>query len=188
MLRTPTAALFTTGIIGLAALAMACGGGSQGASASGQGADNPTQPAQAAVVHVATPTAAPALAATPTTVPAAASTVAAAPTEKPAALATPANAAPPPPPPPPAPSTLTIDMRDNLFAIPTMRVVAGITITMTVHNEGKNMHNWDLQGVAKTPLQKAGEYQVVTFTVQPGTYTFICDVHPKEMVGTLIAE
>ena len=79
-------------------------------------------------------------------------------------------------------------MRDNLFAIPQMRVVAGTPITMTVHNEGKNMHNWDLQGVTKTPLQKGGEYQVVTFTVQPGTYTFVCDVHPKEMVGTLIAE
>jgi plastocyanin len=183
MLKVPAAAVLTTGIIGLAALAMACGGASQGASASGQSTDNATQPAQAAVVQVATPTAAPALAATPTTAPAAAPTTAAAPTEQPAPVPT-ANTAPPPP----APSTLTMDMRDNLFAIPQMRVVAGTPITMTVHNEGKNMHNWDLQGVAKTALQKGGEYQVVTFTVQPGTYAFICDVHPKEMVGTLIAE
>jgi plastocyanin len=184
MLRAPIAVLFTTGTIGIAALAMACGGASQGASASGSDAGSATQPAQAAVVHVATPTAAPAAAATPTAAPAAAPT-AAAPTEPPAPVATTASAAPPPP---PAPSTLTIDMRDNLFAVPQMRVVAGTSISMTVHNEGKNMHNWDLQGVAKTPLQKAGEYQVVTFTVQPGTYTFVCDVHPKEMVGTLIAE
>lgn len=50
------------------------------------------------------------------------------------------------------------------------------------------MHNFDLKGVAKTPLQPGGQSEVVTFTVQPGRYTFVCDVNPKEMVGTLIAQ
>jgi plastocyanin len=79
-------------------------------------------------------------------------------------------------------------MADNAFVTPQLTVAAGTPITMTVNNGGKNMHNFDLQGVAKTPLQPAGQSQAVTFTVRPGTYTFVCDVHPKEMVGTLIAQ
>ncbi len=90
--------------------------------------------------------------------------------------------------PPAASSTLTVELGDNSFAPSQLTVAAGTPITVTVNNGGKNMHNFDLQGVAKTPFQPAGQSQAVTFTVQPGTYTFICDVHPKEMIGTLIAQ
>ncbi len=58
---------------------------------------------------------------------------------------------------------------------------------MAVHNEGQALHNWDVAGVTKTNFLPHGQTQVVTFTVAPGTYTFVCDVHPKEMTGVLIA-
>ena len=64
-------------------------------------------------------------------------------------------------------------------------MAAGTPITLTVNNGGKNMHNFDLQGVAKTALQPAGDSQTVTFTVQPGTYTFVCLVHGPEMSSVI---
>jgi plastocyanin len=79
-------------------------------------------------------------------------------------------------------------MADNSFGTSQLTVAAGTPITLTVNNGGKNMHNFDLQGVAKTPLQPSGQSQVVTFTVAPGSYTFVCDVHPKDMIGTLVAQ
>lgn len=86
------------------------------------------------------------------------------------------------------PSTITVDMLDNTFSTPQVIVVAGIPIVLTFHNEGKNMHNFNLKGVAKTPLITAGQSAVLTFTLAPGAYTFVCDVHPTTMIGALIAE
>ena len=60
---------------------------------------------------------------------------------------------------------------------------------MTAHNEGQAVHNWNVAGVTKTELLQHGQTQVVTFTIaSPGTFNYVCDVHPKEMTGVLVAQ
>lgn len=83
----------------------------------------------------------------------------------------------------------------NRFATTSYTIVAGQPYTLNLVNRGTVLHNWNLRGVTTpdgqpimTPLLQAGQSASITFTVpQPGTYQFICDVHPVEMVGRLTA-
>jgi hypothetical protein len=44
-------------------------------------------------------------------------------------------------------------------------------------------HDREVAGVVSNFLQH-GQTRVLTFTAAPSTYTFVCDVHPKETTST----
>lgn len=85
---------------------------------------------------------------------------------------------------------------DNNFSVSRMGIPANQQVTVLVQNNGQALHNWNVQNVQSTsgqpvttPLLTAGQSQTVTFAIaQPGSYTFICDVHPVEMRGTLVVQ
>jgi plastocyanin len=80
-------------------------------------------------------------------------------------------------------------MEDNYFTAQRLVVPVGVPILVTAHNEGQAVHNWNVAGVTKTELLQHGQTQVVTFTIaSPGTFNYVCDVHPKEMTGVLVAQ
>jgi plastocyanin len=94
------------------------------------------------------------------------------------------------------PATLSVSTGDNFFSPAKLTVRAGQQVTVVITNDGQALHNWaivnpnDPSGThPESPLLKHGERAVVAFTIgQPGTYAFHCDVHLKEMTGTLIVE
>ena len=186
-MRSRTTPIIVLTILGGAAITMACGSSSAQSISTPSGNDAASAPqATATTQAVATPAnSAPA----PTSTPAAVAT----PTAAPAAVA---PAAPPPPPapaapPPPAPATsqaVTLNLGDNFFSTKEFTVPAGVPITVTINNQGQALHNWDVNGVVKSTFVQHGQSQTVTFTAAPGTYTFQCDVHPKEMTGTLVVK
>jgi plastocyanin len=66
------------------------------------------------------------------------------------------------------------------------KTVPAGTYTLTVNDKG-DIHNFHLKGAGvdvKTDVAGTG---ITTFTVtlQPGTYTFVCDPHSSSMKGTL---
>lgn len=85
---------------------------------------------------------------------------------------------------------------DNKFSVTRMGVAANQSVTVNFKNNGAALHNWHVQNVKSTngqdittPLLPGGQGQTVTFTIATaGTYTFICDVHPTEMKGTLVVQ
>jgi plastocyanin len=82
---------------------------------------------------------------------------------------------------------------DNRFSNTALTIIAGQQYTLNFTNRGVALHNWAIQGISgpdgrpiATELLTGGRSQTINFTVpNPGTYTFICDVHPVEMRGTL---
>ena len=100
----------------------------------------------------------------------------------------------PTPPPAPQPTTVLVDMKDSVFLPATVSISAGQTVTVVEKNDGAELHNWHVTGVKDdsgkvitTPLIATGAQAQVTFTVsQPGTYKIVCDVHVKEMTGSLV--
>ena len=176
-----TTPLIVLAILGGAAITMACGSSSAQSLSTPVGDAATSAPqATATTQAVATPTNPPPA---PTSTPVAAAT----PTAAPAAVAP----AAPPPPPAPAPASsqaVTLNLGDNFFGTKELTVPAGVPITVTINNQGQALHNWDVAGVVKSPFVQHGQSQTVTFTAAPGTYTFQCDVHPKEMTGVLVVK
>jgi plastocyanin/mono/diheme cytochrome c family protein len=105
--------------------------------------------------------------------------------------------APATPPPPSGPLEVKTEWTevttDNVFSVTRMGVPAGQQVTLTQQNNGQALHNWALQGVTntngqpiKTQIIPGGKTDTITFTLTaPGTFNFICEVHPTEMKGTL---
>lgn len=91
-------------------------------------------------------------------------------------------------------TTLSETTTDDKFSATSFTVPAGQQVTITVNNKGQALHNWHVLGVKstdgkdiKTDLLASGASAKLTFTIaQAGTYKFQCDVHPTEMIGTLI--
>ena len=84
---------------------------------------------------------------------------------------------------------LEIVATDNEFSTDELRAAAG-EITVTLVNEGSNLHNFAIpdEDVAMD-LIDGGDTGSVTFTLsEPGEYDYRCDVHPTEMQGTLVVE
>jgi plastocyanin len=85
---------------------------------------------------------------------------------------------------------------DNAFSLPTFSVPAGADIWITLQNDGQALHNWRVLDAKQpdgsdigTKLLTAGQSHTIGFVIfEPGMYTFICDVHPLDMRGTLIVE
>jgi plastocyanin len=93
----------------------------------------------------------------------------------------------------PPPGPLSQVATDNRFSVTEYTIVANQQYTMNFTNSGAALHNWAVQNVTgadgqpiKTQLLSGGASETINFTIaQTGSYTFICDVHPVEMRGTL---
>ncbi len=92
-----------------------------------------------------------------------------------------------------APGPLEEVATDNRFSVTSYTIFANQQYTLDFRNSGSALHNWALKGVTgadgrpiQTSLLQGGGSESISFTIaQPGSYQFICDVHPVEMVGTL---
>ena len=82
----------------------------------------------------------------------------------------------------PVPTT-TVDLpKSYKFAPAAITVTAGATVTWTNHDNFT--HNVSLEGEA--PLTMApGESVSHTFST-PGTYPYVCSLHPKDMKGSVL--
>ena len=83
---------------------------------------------------------------------------------------------------------------DDKYATTAFTTTAGVATELTLQNKGAaDPHNWHLMGVQnadasdiKTDIIQTGQSANLTFTIaKPGTYNFVCDVHPTVMMGTL---
>jgi plastocyanin len=82
---------------------------------------------------------------------------------------------------------------DNKFALTELVANANEETTLTLENKGSAVHNLHIMGVMgadgkpiTTPLSPGGKTDTITFTIAtPGTYDFLCDVHPAEMKGKI---
>ncbi len=89
-------------------------------------------------------------------------------------------------------TTATVVGKDIAFDVDTLTVPAGQQVTITFdHQDAGVFHNFHVQAGAagdfKTEIEQGPVKQTLTFTLsQAGRYTFICDVHPNEMTGTLV--
>jgi plastocyanin len=80
-------------------------------------------------------------------------------------------------------ATTTVDLpRSYRFAPTAITVPAGTAVTWT--NSDNFTHNVALEGAQ--PLTMApGESSTFTFET-PGTYPYVCSLHPKDMKGTVL--
>lgn len=88
---------------------------------------------------------------------------------------------------------------DNEFSVDTIEAAAGSEVTLALTNDGiapHNIHFYTEQGGeslgddAQTAILDGGTSETITFTApaEPGTYFFVCDVHPTEMTGDFIVQ
>jgi plastocyanin len=87
---------------------------------------------------------------------------------------------------------------DNKFDKKELKAKAGQEFSVTLTNKGKakhNIHFLDKKGGttlvegAQGKIIDGGQSDTISFTVpNPGTYYFLCDLHPTEMFGDFIVE
>lgn len=86
-------------------------------------------------------------------------------------------------------NTLRISSDDVTFSTESLRAEPG-EITIVFDNDSKLPHNIEVQGPDgdhATDIETGPVTQELTFTVdEPGTYTYVCVVHPATMEGELI--
>lgn len=86
----------------------------------------------------------------------------------------------------------TVVGKDIAFDVDELAVPVGQQITITFdHEDAGVFHNLHVQAGAagdfKTEIERGPVQQTLTFRIdEPGTYTFVCDVHPAQMKGTLV--
>lgn len=89
---------------------------------------------------------------------------------------------------------VTIVSPTSEFDVEAFAVRAGEEVTVTYDNQDDGVpHNlrFDLKGSPspQTETAKGPDIQTISFAVaDPGRYTYICDVHPATMRGTLVVE
>ncbi|MGI8553250.1 MAG: cupredoxin domain-containing protein [Dehalococcoidia bacterium] len=82
---------------------------------------------------------------------------------------------------------------DNNYSQKCLTIQSGQSYRLTLNNKGLAVHNLHVTNVKgtdgkdiATPLTDPGKTSSLTFSIaKPGTYSFRCDVHPAEMIGTL---
>ncbi|MCH8992793.1 MAG: cupredoxin domain-containing protein [Acidobacteria bacterium] len=80
------------------------------------------------------------------------------------------------------------------FDLNALTVPAGQEVTITFDNQDAAVpHNLHIQagpeGDFKTEIVEGPVLQTLTFEIaKPGSYSFVCDVHPIQMAGTLVVE
>jgi len=91
-------------------------------------------------------------------------------------------------------TSATIVGKNIAFDVDALTVPAGQEVTLTFDNQDTSIpHNLHVQAGAegdfKTEIVDGPVLQTLTFEIATsGSYTFVCDVHPDLMVGTLIVE
>lgn len=93
-------------------------------------------------------------------------------------------------------TAITVEAIDSAFDVKTIEAPANSTFKVTFHNAGEIPHDlafYDKEGGAPlsensvSPLLQGGETATISFTTPgPGTYFFVCLVHPKEMTGSFV--
>ncbi len=93
-----------------------------------------------------------------------------------------------------AAGTITVVAKDNSYAPKEITTRAGQKTTVTLENKGAAIHNFQIKDVkgpdgkdVQTELLPGGQTGTIEFTLNPGTYEFLCSVHPVEMRGTIKA-
>lgn len=95
-----------------------------------------------------------------------------------------------------AASEITLVAKNTLWDKTELEAKAG-EITFTVDNQdGGILHNLHIykgadasgEDVKMTELEAGPVTQTLTVTLEPGSYFFVCDVHPATMEGTLQVE
>lgn len=93
-----------------------------------------------------------------------------------------------------AATDITVVGKNILFDTDVLVVPAGEEVTITFENLDDSVpHNFHVQAGAggdfRTEIENGPISQTLTFTIgETGTYTFVCDVHPTSMVGTITVE
>lgn len=87
----------------------------------------------------------------------------------------------------------TIVGEDIAFDVTELRVPAGEEVTIVFDNRDAGVpHNLQIDGPAgplATEVKPGPDTQTLTVTIdQPGTYRFLCVVHPSRMVGEVVVE
>lgn len=95
-------------------------------------------------------------------------------------------------------TAITVEAVDSAFDVKTITAPANSTFKVTLNNTGELPHDisfFDKEGGAPlaesavSPIIQGGETATITFTTPgPGTYFFVCLVHPKEMTGTFVVK
>jgi plastocyanin len=87
-------------------------------------------------------------------------------------------------------TTLTLVAEDIAFNTNMLAAPAGEEVSLEYDIRDEVPHNLhiitDSGEEPKTEVQAGPAMQTLTFTIdKPGSYTYICDVHPEQMKGTL---
>jgi plastocyanin len=82
-------------------------------------------------------------------------------------------------------ATTTVDLpRSYRFAPSAITVEVGATVTWT--NNDNFTHNVDLAEDAEAPLGMAPGESVSHEFPTPGTFAYVCSLHPNDMTGTVL--
>jgi plastocyanin len=81
----------------------------------------------------------------------------------------------------PPSATESVDVEDNEFVAPAVRVLVGGTVTWTWR--GNNLHNVTFPGVPASATQTAGTYERTFATA--GSFPYLCTIHGEAMSGTV---
>ncbi len=91
-----------------------------------------------------------------------------------------------------AAGSITIVAKDNSYAPKEFSTKAGQKTTVTLENKGSAIHNLQIKDQKgadgqdiQTALLPGGQTGSVEFSLNPGTYDFLCTVHPVEMRGKI---
>ena len=97
-----------------------------------------------------------------------------------------------------ASTAVSVEAFDTAFDTKTIEAPANSELKVTLTNTGELPHDiafYDREGGsplvadAMTPILQGGESATVTFTTPgPGTYFFLCLVHPQEMNGSFVVK
>ena len=80
-------------------------------------------------------------------------------------------------------ATTTVDLpKSYRFEPAAIEVAAGATVSWTNHDDFT--HNVTLDGESSLPM-KPGETATHRFA-EPGTYSYVCSLHPRDMQGTVV--
>ena len=84
---------------------------------------------------------------------------------------------------------ITLVGKDTAFDKTELTASAG-SVTITFDNQDDGLtHNLHVSGAGvdeKTNIESGPKTQTLEVDLEPGTYTFVCDVHPQEMEGELV--
>ena len=85
-------------------------------------------------------------------------------------------------------TSLELSAENIAFSTSSLRADAGEVTIGFANNDDGVPHNLHVTGVGvdeKTDIEPGPVSQRLALTLESGTYTYVCDVHPQQMTGTL---